>query len=372
MRRPFAPLAVLAAALLTGASAAPACASAVSAPAAAAPASLAGSASASSSALSSAAASASVPASASADEDEGFTIKDPRIVESSGLAASRQHPGIYWTHNDQDTGAYLYAVDSATGKTVATITLTGVGRPRDVEAISIGPDNQIWVGDIGDNDGVQWDYVWVYRLPEPARLKDQTIRATQYVVKYQDGSRDAESLVVHPKTGHVYIIDKHEDGGHLYAGPDRLSTTAPNVFKPVAPIDLWATDAAFSPDGRRLVVRGYFGAVAYDWNDGRPRRIGRLDVPLQRQGESVTYTADGSRLMYGSEGAESTVVAEDPPGGGAGADGNSSSGGGSSSGASGASGGGGGGLDDGLTRGALAVALVCGAVFAVRRLIKRR
>ncbi|MEU3283313.1 WD40 repeat domain-containing protein, partial [Streptomyces antibioticus] len=65
------------------------------------------------------------PASASAG-DEDFTIKDPRITESSGLAASRQHPGIYWTHNDQDTGAYLYAVDSGTGETVARITMTGV------------------------------------------------------------------------------------------------------------------------------------------------------------------------------------------------------------------------------------------------------
>src|SRR5689334_19987313 len=70
------------------------------------------------------------------DGDGGFTIKDPRITESSGLAASRIHPGVYWTHNDSDDGAYLYAVDSRTGRTVATITMSGVGAPRDVEAIS--------------------------------------------------------------------------------------------------------------------------------------------------------------------------------------------------------------------------------------------
>ncbi|MBC9727171.1 WD40 repeat domain-containing protein [Streptomyces sp. TRM68367] len=254
-----------------------------------------------------------VPAFA-ADGDENFTIRDPRITESSGLAASRLHPGIYWTHNDQDKGAYLYAVDSRTGETVARITMTGVGTPRDVEAISIGPDNQIYVGDIGDNDGVQWPYVWIYRLPEPKTLKDQTIRATQYVVKYTDGSRDAESLVVHPKTGRVYIIDKQEDGGHLYAGPAELSPSGTNVFRPVAPVDLWATDAAFSPDGRQLAVRGYFGGLLYDWNDGRIKRSERLSVPLQGQGESVSYSADGTKLMYGSEGTESPVEARDAPG----------------------------------------------------------
>ncbi|MGW4732803.1 WD40 repeat domain-containing protein [Streptomyces shenzhenensis] len=254
-----------------------------------------------------------VPPATAADGDEGFTIKDPRITESSGLAASRRHPGIYWTHNDSDDGPYLYAVDGATGRTVATVTLSGIGSPRDVEAISIGPGNQIYVGDIGDNLDGSWPYVWIYRLPEPAELTDQTIRATQYVVKYADGARNAESLAVHPKTGRVYLIDKKEDGGHLYEGPEQLSASGTNVFEPIAPVDLWATDAAFSPDGRQLAVRGYFGGILYDWNGADIRRRDRLDVPLQRQGESVTYSADGTKLLYGSEGEESSVTAEDAP-----------------------------------------------------------
>ncbi|MEV5171657.1 WD40 repeat domain-containing protein [Streptomyces flaveolus] len=245
--------------------------------------------------------------------DQGFTLKDPRITESSGLAASRLHPGIYWTHNDSDDGPYLYAVDSATGKTAARITLRGIGSPRDVEAISIGPHNEIYVGDIGDNFGGKWPYVWIYRLPEPKNLTDQTVTATQYVVKYSDGPRDAESLLVHPKTGRVYIIDKKEDGGHLYEGPATLSTSGANVFKPIAAVDLWATDAAFSPDGRDLAVRGYFGGIHYRWNGGRIEREGRLEVPLQGQGESVSYSADGTKLMYGSEGADSAVQAVDAP-----------------------------------------------------------
>ncbi|MGW5468111.1 WD40 repeat domain-containing protein [Streptomyces chartreusis] len=304
-----------------------------------------------------------LPASA-APGGEDFTIKDPRITESSGLAASRQHPGIYWTHNDQDTGAYLYAVDSSTGETVATITMTGVGTPRDVEAISMGPDNQLYVGDIGDNDGVQWPYVWIYRLPEPKTLKDQTIRATQYVVKYTDGTRDAESMVVHPKTGRVYIIDKHEDGGHLYEGPAELSPSGTNVFKPTVPVDMWATDAAFSPDGRTLAVRGYLGGIAYDWNGGKLKRLERISVPLG-QGESASYSPDGSKLMLGMEGAGSTVVAEDAPG----AAGSSDSATGSGSSAS---------ADDGnasggnLKVGAIALGAACVALFALRRLFRRR
>ncbi|MCT9078131.1 hypothetical protein [Streptomyces fulvoviolaceus] len=299
------------------------------------------------------------------DGDKAFTITDPRITESSGLAASHLHPGIYWTHNDSDDGAYLYAVDSSTGKTVATVTLTGVGTPRDVEAISIGPDNQIYVGDIGDNLGGTWPYVWIYQLPEPKNLTDQTIRATQYVVKYSDGARNAESLVVHPKTGRVYIVDKNEKGGHLYEGPAELSASGTNVFKPIAPVaDLEATDAALSPDGQQLVVRSYFGAIAYDWNGGKLKRLQRVSVPFLGQGESVTYTDDGTTLMFGAEGSDSPVKPEDAPGD----TGSKSPSGSGSSAEAGEDGGGSGGN---LKVGALAVAAVAAVIFGFRRLSRR-
>ncbi|MGW2341886.1 WD40 repeat domain-containing protein [Streptomyces sp. NPDC001661] len=255
---------------------------------------------------------------------DGFTIEDPRITESSGLAASRAHPGVYWTHNDSDDGAYLFAIDGKTGRTLATITMSGIGSPRDVEAISVGSDGNIYVGDIGDNLGGKWDHVWIYKLPEPKKLVDQTVRATQYDVKYADGPRNAESLMVHPKTGRVYIVEKGDDGGGLYEGPDTLTPSATNTFRRVADIDLWATDAAFSPDGKQLAVRGYFGGIAYKWNDGKPEREGRLSVPMQPQGESVTYTLDGKTLLYGSEGQGSEVEPVEVEGAGGSGDGSDS------------------------------------------------
>ncbi|WP_431992397.1 WD40 repeat domain-containing protein [Streptomyces albogriseolus] len=306
-----------------------------------------------------------VPASAADndDGDEGFTINDPRVTESSGLAASRQHPGVYWTHNDSDDGPHLYAVDGSTGDTVARLTLTGIGTPRDVEAISVGPGDRLFVADVGDNLGGTWPYVWIYELPEPERLQDATVRATQYVVKYADGPRDAEAMVVHPKTGRVYLIDKHEDGGHLYEGPEKLSPSGDNVFRPVAPVELWTTDAALSPDGQHLAVRGYFGGIHYAWNGGKLEREGRLSVPLQGQGESVTYSADGSRLLFGSEGEQSGVVSRPAPGadegGSSGGTGSRADGGGSASGdGSGAS---------VKVGGAVVVAVVVAALFGLGR-----
>ncbi|WP_267245603.1 WD40 repeat domain-containing protein [Streptomyces sp. PR69] len=242
-----------------------------------------------------------------AADDSSFTIKDPRITESSGLVASKRHPGVYWTHNDQDEGPYLYAVDSRTGETVARLAMRGVGEPRDMEAVSIGPDGDIYVGDIGDNFGGRWDHVWIYRFPEPEKLSPElTVQATQYTVQYEDGARDAEALMVHPSTGRVYIASKNEDGGGLYEGPATLTAAGTNVFRRIAEVP-WVTDGAFSPDGGELLLRSYFSARAYEWKDGRPGADRRVRAPIQRQAESVAYTPDGSALMFGTEGAQSTV-----------------------------------------------------------------
>lgn len=304
------------------------------------------------------------------DSHDGFTIKDPRIIESSGLAASRAHPGVYWTHNDQDkNGVLLYAVDGKTGRTVATVTMTGVGKPRDVEAVSVGSDGNIYVGDIGDNLGGTWSHVWIYKLPEPKKLADRTVRATQYTVKYEDGARDAEALMVHPKTGRIYIADKKEEGGGLYEGPAQMSASGVNVFKRLGDTGLWTTDGAFSPDGKQLALRGYLGGVSYAWKgEGKkPEREGRLSVPLQRQGESVTYTLDGTTLMYGTEGDQGDVEPVEVEGAGGGPNSPSGSGG------SGDSGGGvGSGVEGDIKVGALAAAVVLVAFFGLKRVFRRR
>lgn len=312
-----------------------------------------------------AAAAAPVPA------PSGFTITDPRIKESSGLAASRIHPGVYWTHNDSDDGPYVYAVDSATGKTVARIAMTGVGKPRDVEAISLGPDGQLYVGDIGDNLGGSWDHVWIYRFPEPKVLGDATVKAEQFTVKYADGPRNAEALMVHPVTGRVYIASKDERAGGLYEGPAALSASGTNTFRRIGDVP-WVTDGAFSPDGGRLALRGYLWAKTYPWKDGRPTGDGeQVAAPWQGQAESVTYTADGAALMFGAEGTGSRVVAvpvsRTPSSTGSSPDPSSAS-----SAAPGAPGGGAPAEGGTFTKGAMVLVVATALTLAAKRILRRR
>ncbi|MFS2294818.1 MAG: hypothetical protein FWJ90_19345 [Actinomadura sp.] len=248
--------------------------------------------------------------SAAADDQVAFTIRDGRIAESSGLAVSRRHKGVVYTHNDSGDVPAIFAL-GMDGNVRAVLTLGGANA-RDWEDIAVGRDERgrpaIYVGDIGDNLGGAWPYVTVYRIPEPAVLRSQTIRATAFKIKYEDGPRNAETLMINPRTNRLYLASKLF-GGKVYEAPARLRTDGFNVVRRVAGAPPIATGGAFAPDGRTCVIRTYLGARLYSVNpDGSPgKALTSIGLPMQKQGESVTYTADGTALLVGSEGTNQPV-----------------------------------------------------------------
>jgi hypothetical protein len=232
-------------------------------------------------------------------------LADPRIVESSGLALSRRHPGVIWTHNDSGDQARLFAV-GPDGRTRAVLTLAGV-EARDWEAVAAGRDDRgrpaLFAGDIGDNNDV-WAEVAVYRVTEPAVLRDATVPSVRYRLRYADGPRNAEALLVDPRSNRLYVATKAESGGGLYRAPARLDPAGINVLERIAPVPPVVTDGAFLPGGRGFVLRDYQQAHVFT----KPgRRVGSFDLPLQFQGESLAVTADGRSLLVGSEGPGSEI-----------------------------------------------------------------
>ncbi|RMI34761.1 hypothetical protein EBO15_40305 [Actinomadura harenae] len=233
-----------------------------------------------------------------------FTINDDRIHESSGLAASAAHPGVVYTHNDSGGTAQIFAV-GPDGGVRAVLTLAGA-KNRDWEAIAMGRDDQgrpaIFVADIGDNLGGAWPYVTVYRITEPEVLRSQTVEATAFRFTYSDGPRNAETLMIDPRTNRLYIASKLFSGA-LYQAPAKPSTSGFNKLSKIGGAPPLATDGAFAPDGRSFVIRTYFGARIYPMRpDGTPGDSHSIPLPQQEQGESVTFTPDGSSLLVGSEG----------------------------------------------------------------------
>jgi hypothetical protein len=230
-------------------------------------------------------------------------FSDARLVEISGITWSRRHPGAYWVHNDSGGGPYIYAIDGRSCRTLARIRIAGIGA-RDIEAIATGTDPRgrhvLWVGDIGDNNDV-WPSVRLHAVVEPERLVDQQVLATTYRFTYADRPHNAESILAAPDRPEVWVVTKQLAAGAVWRIP--LSNAAPSTGVKLLDVGGLITDAAMSPDGRHYVIRDYIGAQLYDapvsatsLQHGRP-----VSLPLEPQGEAISYTADGSALLVASE-----------------------------------------------------------------------
>jgi hypothetical protein len=225
-----------------------------------------------------------------------LTFRDPEIVESSGLAVVGD-----WvvTTNDSGDSGRLFVVDRS-GATVGVSAWSS--EPRDVEALAPGGAGEVWVGDIGDNSGLR-DSVRVTPVAVGARAMD--VDAPSYELVYPDGARDAETLMRDPTTGRLYVATKEIFGGLLYEAPEELDATRPNRLREVGEVLAIATDGAFFPDGRHLVVRGYDSAVVYTFPT--LEEVGEVELPDQEQGEGIAVTGDGD-LLLSTEGLNTDLL----------------------------------------------------------------
>jgi hypothetical protein len=195
-------------------------------------------------------------------------------------------------------------------------------------AIGPGPKRDVpylYLGDIGDNSKNRREIV-VYRVLEPlivstdASSSTGSPRSTESAdvirLEYPDGKHNAETLLVHPSTGDLYIVTKSagEAAGVykakaplLTAGVTTLARTGsvrfPNALGGVV------TGGCISPDGRRVILCDYIEGfeltlsekrgVAFDTIWKQP--LTPVDVGARQQGEAVCYSADGMALFATSE-----------------------------------------------------------------------
>lgn len=236
---------------------------------------------------------------------EGVAVQcrfsDSRFTEISGMTYSQRHADVLYLHNDSSGGPLVFAVDARTCRTLATLTISGI-EARDLEAIGSGRDARgrpvLWVADIGDNRD-SWPEVRLHRVREPRRLVDQTLRATTYRFTYPDRPHNAEAIMTDPASERVWVVTKQSARGRLYELP-ALRRDRVVVARPVEDAGAFVTDASISPDGSRFVIRDYVDAeVRTGLPPGSDPRT--VYLPIQLQGEAVTWTPDGAALLVASE-----------------------------------------------------------------------
>ena len=260
-------------------------------------------------------------------------LKDPAIKESSGIVASRSNPGLYWTHNDSGDGPFLYAFDER-GQRRGVWRVAGA-QARDWESIAAGPGpdrskHYLYIGDIGDNSGRR-EGITVYRVTEPiaAAAQAQTTKkqpantenAEVIRLRYPNEKHNAEALLVHPRSGDLYIVTKETlSNPHIYKASapknaDPVTLKYLGVLSIPSLLGGIVTDGAISPDGTRVVIcdylRGYelvLAKSASDFDSIWKEPMTSITLGERKQGEAITYRLDGRALLVTSEGSPAPLI----------------------------------------------------------------
>ena len=263
-------------------------------------------------------------------------VQNDSLRELSGIAASHRNPGVLYVHNDSGDAPQIYAINEK-AQLLGACRIQGATE-RDWEDIAVGPGpdpdrSYVFVGDIGDN-GARYLEVVVYRVPEPkidpvTPFNQMTIGPAEALrLVYPDKPRDAETLLVDPLSGDIYIISKRELAPRVFRAAYPQSTTQQTKLEQVAvlPLGLFPTGGDVSPDGRRVIVRGMFNAAIWERPVGegaahsKPRVGDRvplwqafssqakaIPVAAEPQGEAICFDYKGSGYFTISEGQYPTL-----------------------------------------------------------------
>jgi hypothetical protein len=205
------------------------------------------------------------------------------FAESSGLVASRQHPGVLWTHADSGAPPELFAIDDQ-GQLIGRFRIEGAHNV-DWEDVAIDDAGHLFVGDIGNNESRRRDLV-VYEIREPdpadANGDEEASVPVEAKVHYRFPDQtgfpssipnfDAESLFWWDGT--LYLLSKHRADTRttLYRFPS-LDGRAEVVLEKIGDFDLgggdlqfggMATAADITPDGRVLAVLSYHAVFLFE------------------------------------------------------------------------------------------------------------
>jgi hypothetical protein len=262
-----------------------------------------------------------VPAAPAGDVDR--TIIDPRIAESSGLALSPTRDGVLWTHDDSGNPPLLFALGPS-GRVTGTVRISGVP-DVDWEAMAGFRDGSggswLAVADIGDN-AAQRSAVEVDVVPEPARPGDVVEQPRLRLrLRYPDGPRDAETLLVDTVRRRMFVVSKGLLTGTAYAVPASAwdgrvpasAATRSATLMPVGTVPLTLVTDGTVTAGGTVLLRTYGELAVFDAFpiDAGPRVLrprATTALPGQQQGEGLALEPDGRSVLLSSEGTRQPVL----------------------------------------------------------------
>ena len=236
----------------------------------------------------------------------------PKITESSGVVASRQHTNVFWTHTDGGKDETLYAV-SREGQTLGEFKVA-VAKFDDWEDIAIDDQHRLYLADTGDNE-TKRKQVRVYRVDEPDPASTRGfVRANQkWELRWPDGPVDSEGLFIQGANGYLVTKVKNNRTAALY----RFDlNAAEKQFLELAArlnIDSPVTGADIAPNGAAVAFASGDGVYVYRI-DGDLAKLARMQPHFTRfrhdSIEGCTFVREG--LLTTAESREIILFTAEP------------------------------------------------------------
>ncbi|MFL0685650.1 MAG: hypothetical protein ACJLTB_21005 [Algoriphagus aquaeductus] len=237
-------------------------------------------------------------------------INNPILEEISGLAFSQKHPNLIYVHTDSGGEAAVYLLDSL-GKELGVIELEGV-KNRDWEDIAVGPGPggkpYVFVAEIGDNAAIHSE-ICIIRFPEPNSITaNSTVKPEVLRLTYPGGARDAETLMVDPISGDLFIVSKRDDKNTLYRVPQSAFSKGKATLEKLHNLDFTSSVAGdISSDGSKILIKNYFTIYYWERKTGEsiPQALQRVPKRLpyvpEPQGEAIGFNPSGNSFFTISE-----------------------------------------------------------------------
>ncbi|MFZ1700053.1 MAG: hypothetical protein WBO10_09350 [Pyrinomonadaceae bacterium] len=260
------------------------------------------------------------------------TLDSKEIPESSGIAASRCQSNVLWTHNDSGNEPFIFAINLA-GKRLGTWKVTNA-KNIDWEDIAAYKDSSgkcyLYIGEIGDNKAQRAEHT-IYRILEPvvtpsssasnSKLPLPTDGVESVTFAYPDSDQDAETLLVEPRSGDIYVVTKRVSGpaGVYRVQPDFSSSQTIKAER-VAALSVpaipngFVTGGDISPDGMHLIICDYTRAYEFDlpaessFEEVFRQTAVPIDLGQRKLGEAICYSVDGTSLYATSERDDSPLI----------------------------------------------------------------
>jgi len=213
-------------------------------------------------------------------------IAHPRFREPSGLIASRQNPGLSWSVCDSGNSPWLFGFDEKC-QILASIPIQ-LAVNIDLETITINQDDELIIGDVGNNLGllpVRWFVV--VKEPDPKAKEPLAIKRIM-TMTFPSQPFDVEASFMDQRA--LYVISKDAEQATLFRVPEKKLKERSTAIREISVLPQFTkvTGADWNQEKLLLAVCRPDAVAIYQFGQdpnkkfAAPRQIKKSSLPNSR------------------------------------------------------------------------------------------